>query len=87
MNDLNNYINDTISKNKLVKINKQLYLKQYQKEILDYYHIDYRKCGSISEILFLLDDVLDNEEIEDFELLEDVALSLQEFNYYINTNK
>lgn len=78
---------ETIHDNSLVKINDKLYLKQYQIEVLDYYHIEYQKCASISEILFLIEDILENEEVEDRDLLEEVATSLQEFNYYHNTNK
>ena len=80
-------INQTIHKNNFVKINDKLYLKSYQIEMLDYYHIEYKNCSSISEILLLIEDVLENEEGEDYEALEEVALSLQEFQYYHNTNK
>lgn len=86
MKDINNFINNTINKNSLVKINHKLYLKKYQQEILDFYHIDYYNCSSVSEIIFLIDEVLTNDS-KDYIMLEDVALSLQEFNYYNNTNK
>lgn len=85
--DIEKLINEVIHNNRLIKINDKLYLKQYQKEVLEYYHIDYQRCSSVSEVLLLIEEVLDNEEVEDYELLEDVATSLQEFNYYHNTNK
>ena len=85
--EIQRMIENTIHKNSLVKVNSKLYLKQYQMEILDFYHIEYQKCSSVSEILFLIDEILDNEEIEDYEVLEEVATSLQEFQYYHNTNK
>ena len=85
--EIEDLVRETIHNNSLVKINDKLYLKQYQIEVLDYYHIEYQKCSSVSEILFLIEDILENEEVEDSELLEEVALSLQEFNYYHNTNK
>ena len=80
-------IDDTINKNSLVKINDKLYLKKYQMEILDVYHIPYKTCFSIPEVLLLINEVLENEEVEDYDLLEEVASSLQEFHYYQYTNK
>ena len=80
--EIKTFIDEAINKNSLVKINDQLYLKRYQIEVLEYYGIDPKKCSSISEILFLIEDILENEE-----QLEEVALSLQEFQYYHNTNK
>ncbi len=85
--EIEDLVNQTINNNSLVKINDKLYLKKYQMEILDYYHIEYQKCSSVSEILFLIEDILENEEVEDSDLLDEVATSLQEFNYYHNTNK
>ncbi len=85
--EIKDLVEKTIHNNSLVKINDKLYLKQYQIEVLDYYHIEYQKCSSVSEILFLIEEIVDNEEGEDDDILEEVALSLQEFNYYHNTNK
>jgi hypothetical protein len=84
---IKNLIDETINNNSLVKINNNLYLKRYQTEILDYYKIDYKTCSSVSEVLFKINDVLDNEEVEDYEMLSSIALELQEFNYYNYTNK
>lgn len=85
--DINDLINKTINNNSLVKINDKLYLKKYQIEVLEYLHIDYQKCSSVSEILLLIEHILDTEEVEEIDALEEVILSLQEFNYYHNTNK
>lgn len=85
--EIEDLVNKTINNNSLVKINDQLYLKKYQIEILEYYHIEYQKCSSVSEILFLIEEILENGEVEDSDVLEEVAMSLQEFNYYHNTNK
>lgn len=84
--DMRSFIEETILNNNLVKINDQLYLKKYQIDILDIYHIEYKNCSSISEILFLIDEFLEDSD-GDSEELEEVADSLQEFNYYHNTNK
>lgn len=85
--EIEDLVNKTINNNSLVRINNQLYLKKYQREVLDYYHIEYQNCSSISEVLLQIEEVLENEEVEDYDVLEEVALSLQEFNYYNNTNK
>ena len=85
--EIEDSVNKTINNNSLVKINDQLYLKKYQIEILEYYHIEYQKCSSVSEILFLIEEILENGEVEDSDVLEEVTMSLQEFNYYHNTNK
>lgn len=84
--DMRSFIEETILNNNLVKINDKLYLKKYQIDILDIYHIEYKNCSSISEILFLIDEFLEDSD-GDSEELEEVADSLQEFNYYHNTNK
>jgi hypothetical protein len=86
-NKIKDLISETINNNSLVKINDNLYLKRYQIDVLDSYHIDYKTCSSVSELLFLIDDILENDEIDDYDMLAEVADSLQEFNYYHNTNK
>lgn len=80
-------IDNTISNHHFVKVNGNLYLKKYQIELLEYYHIDYKNCGSITEILFLIQNIMEEEEVEDYEKLDELASSLQEFQYYYNTNK
>lgn len=80
MDNLENFINNTIHNNSLVKINDKLYLKQYQINLLELNHIPYQNCSSINEILLLLSDNYDDD-------LEELANSLQEFNYYHYTNK
>ncbi len=85
--DIEDLIKETINKNSLIKVNDQLYLKQYQIEVLDFYHIEYKKATTVSEILLLIEEVLENDFSLDMEALDEVAQSLQEFNYYHNTNK
>lgn len=77
------YIKEIVNKNTIVKINDKIYLNHYQMEILDKYQINYN-VSNISEILFEIDEIL---EYIDAPELEDVANSLQEFDYYNNTNK
>lgn len=85
--EIENLVNDLIKKNELVKINDKLYLKREQMEILDFYKIDYKNCQDINSILFLIDKTIEDNEGEDFLLLDEVANSLQEFNYYHYVHK
>lgn len=55
-------------------------LSDYQIEVLQRNGIDYKKYGSIKEILFEVNEILD-EECDDEEL-ETVAKELDEKNYY-----
>ena len=85
-NEINELIDETINNHSLIKINDKLYLKKYQMDVLDYYHISYKNCSSVSELLFLINEVLESEGSE-ANILEEIAQSLQEFQYYNNTNK
>ena len=67
---------------KLNKINDNLYLTNKEIEVLDRYNIDYHT--SIEELMFSLDEILNENDYED---LEEVSNSIAEFNYYHNTNK
>lgn len=82
--NLEDLINNTINDNTLVKVNEKIYLTKYQIEVLDRYHIEYNSCSDIKEIIFLIEDILDVDYDED---LDELAKSLQEFNYYNFTNK
>ena len=84
--ELNTLIENTIHNHQLVKINDKLYLKQYQMDILEFNHIPYQNCSSVSELLLLIEEALEDSDALD-ETLDDVAKELQEFNYYHNTNK
>lgn len=70
---------------KFLKDYNGLLITEEQVEILKRYDIDALKCGSLTEILYLIDEVLDSDS--DAIDLEWVADTLQERNYYENTNK
>lgn len=67
------------------KINESIYLNNYQIEILNRYNINYKSCGGVKELLFLIEDIIINED--DVDDLETVSKELAEFDYYHNTNK
>lgn len=70
---------------KFLKDYNGLLITEEQVEILKRYDIDALKCGSLTEILYLIDEILDSDS--DAIDLEWVANTLQERNYYENTNK
>lgn len=82
--DLNKILED-IENTKLNKIKNDIYLSNNQIEILKRYNINYLKYSNISSLIFEIEEIL-NEGLGD-EDLESLSLSLQELNYYNNTNK
>ena len=82
--DLDDIVMNTHKNMSMNKINDNLYLSNNQIDILDRYNIEY-KSKNIEELLFELDEILNNEN--DYEDLEKLSLELAEFNYYYNTKK
>ena len=74
--EFNNLIND----NKINKINDHIYLTNKQIEVLNNHQINYQDCNDLKELLFLMDDI-DDEEIDE------IALEISELDYYQYTNK
>ena len=82
LNDLLNNID--VESNRLVKINNKLYLTNYQIEILNKYNIDYKSLGNLSSIIYVAEEILEEDDYED---LDEIIRELAERNYYENTNK
>lgn len=70
---------------KFLKNYNGLLITEEQVEILKRYDIDIEKCGSLTEVLYLIDEILESDS--DAKDLEWIADNLQERNYYENTNK
>ena len=85
MNKLESHINETVKKNKLVKINNNIYLTNYEIEILKMHKINYLTCSNYQNILFFLEEEL--EQTDDTQELEQIILSISERHYYQNTHK
>ena len=69
----------------LVKRSNGLLLSNNDVNVLEKYDIDYNSCTSLSELIYLIEDYLeDSDELVD---LEELSIKLSEFNYYHNTNK
>ena len=82
LNDLLNNID--FESNRLVKINNKLYLTNYQIKILNKYNIDYKSLGNLSSIIYVAEEILEEDDYED---LDEIIRELAERNYYENTNK
>lgn len=85
--EIDKYIDKTIKDNMMRKINN-LYLSTRQINILEKYNINYKNILDIKELIFKVEDYINENYIYD-ELgdLEDLSRELSEFNYYYNTNK
>lgn len=83
--DVDSLINlDNLDRKFLKDVGNGLLLSEEQIEILKRYDIDYNKCVSVNELLYVIDDCLESTDDPELEL---VASTLAERNYYTNTNK
>lgn len=64
--------------------NNGLYLSDNQIEVLRKYGINYEKYTNLNSLIFEIEEILNEQELED---LEEVSSKLAELNYYNNTNK
>lgn len=62
-----------------------LFLSDEDIEILDEYEIDYLKCKTLQELIFEIEDVI-NDSDDCIDLI-DLNQKLGEYNYYNYTNK
>ncbi|NLL44232.1 MAG: hypothetical protein GX247_01010 [Mollicutes bacterium] len=84
---LESVINQTIKQNQLKKRKNNIYLSDYQVDVLNRYNIDYQKCSNINELLFLIESFLNNNTNDDCDDLEVVSQHLADQKYYYHTNK
>lgn len=73
-----------VEQNKLVHIKDNLYLTNYQRKVLEEYHIPYQNVKSNKDLLFYLSEIGDDEEYDE---LENVARELADYSYYHETHK
>ena len=85
--ELEKFVEETINENKLNKINN-IYLSNRQIQILNRYNIDYKNAVDISDLIFKVEEFInENYSYDDISDLEVLSQELSEFNYYHNTNK
>ena len=73
------------SSNSLNDCGNGILLTNFGIDILNKYKIDYKNSTSLKEILFLVEDMLNEDNsLED---LESISASIAERDYYMNSNK
>ncbi len=70
--------------NKRIKVNDNINLTKYQISILKKNNINYESINSLNNLIYLINDVLNENDDEE---LEFVLEELSERNYYENTKK
>lgn len=70
--------------NNFYKKHGNIYLNDKQTKILEKYKIDYKKYKNIKELIFDIEYILNNNELND---LEQVSEELSQICYYNYTNK
>jgi hypothetical protein len=79
-------IEEDFNKRSLKQRKNGIYLSDEQINILEKYNINYLNYNNINELIFYIEDYLNNSYME-LEDLESVSEALSNFNYYNNTNK
>lgn len=70
----------------LVDVGKGMFLTNREIEVLKQYQVPYQQCNSLKEILFEIEEVMQDMDIVD-EDLDAISGSIAERDYYQNTNK
>lgn len=61
-------------------------LSDEEEAVLNKYQINYKLCTSTSQLIFMIEDYL-NDSYEELDDLDILSKRLSEYNYYQNTNK
>ena len=67
------------------EVKKNVYLSNDDLRILKKYDIDYNKYSNMKELMFYIEDYLNNYDVDDD--LEELLIKLNDYNYYFYTNK
>ena len=72
--------------NDFIKLRKNdIYLSDSYIKILEKYEINYLNYNNMQELLFDLEEILNNNYVDND--LEELSIKLAEYNYYFRTNK
>ena len=82
--DIDSIIDDLDFKSNSINDMNGLLLTNKEIEVLERYDIDYKNCSSLKDIIYMIEDILSEEEIEELDL---ISQSISERDYYLNTNK
>lgn len=72
--------------NKFNTVGNNLMLTNKEIEVLTRYKIDYNNCANLKEIIFEIEEILNDMDVVDEEL-DYISQSIAERDYYQNTNK
>ena len=82
--DIDSIIDDLDFKSNSINDINGLLLTNKEIEVLERYDIDYKNCSSLKDIIYMIEDILSEEEIEELDL---ISQRISERDYYLNTNK
>ena len=71
---------------KFQDVGNGIFLTNHEIDVLKQYKIPYQNCHSLKEIVFEIEDVIQDMEIVE-EDLDGISQSIAERDYYQNTNK
>ena len=72
--------------NSFVKVQKKnIYLSNDDMKILKKYDIDYMTFSNMKELMFYIEDIINNNDVDDD--LEVLLIKLNDYNYYFYSNK
>lgn len=67
------------------EVKKNIYLSKDDLKVLKKYDINYENYSNMKELMFEIEDILNNDEVDSD--LEDLLIKLSDYNYYFYTNK
>ena len=85
--NIDDILKETINSNKFSKTSSGLMLTESEKSVLDKYHINYDKCGTLKELLFEIETVFSEDTSSDLDDLDYISSKIAERDYYQNSNK
>ena len=71
--------------NFIKEVKKNIYLSNDDTKILKKYDIDYNNFSNMKELIFYIEDYINNYDIDDD--LEELLIKLNDYNYYFYINK
>lgn len=84
--DIDQLVNNLdFTSNSINDLGNGILLTNYEIGVLDKYNINYNNCNSLKEILFYVEDILNEDSTLDD--LENISKSIAERDYYANSNK
>lgn len=85
--DIETLVTEDLHKNLHKLYKNDIYLNDNDIDVLKKYDFDVDKYSNVKSLILDIEEYLDENYDMEFDDLEQVADSLQEFNYYHNTDK